>query len=165
MQCVACTREQPPPVWSMAIRQPQSSLSTLQGDSLSPLLSIIAIEPLLRWLHSGDRGCTLGSDTGVRIAAIAYVDDLGAFCKWPTHLAVQAQKIEHFSKRAGLRPKVGKCAVTGILHKHAGIDGTHNPLALTMLEIRLRCVTLNGKHPIFLRPHEQPYRYLGVHCP
>ena len=34
---------------------------TLQGDSLSPLLFIIAIEPLARWLHSGGRGYALGS--------------------------------------------------------------------------------------------------------
>ena len=138
---------------------------TLQGDSLSPLLFIIAIEPLLRWLHSGGRGYTLGSDTGVSIAANAYADDLGAFSDCPKHLAVQAQKIEHFSEWAGLRPNVGKCAVTGILHKYAEIDGSHNPLApsmLTMLEHRLKGVTLNGKHPKFLHPHEQPFRYSGV---
>ena len=33
---------------------------------------------------------------------------------------------------------------------------------LTMLEYKLKGVTLNGKHPKHLHPHEQPYRYLGV---
>ena len=30
-------------------------LGTIQGDSLSPLLVLIFIEPLVRWLHSGGR--------------------------------------------------------------------------------------------------------------
>ena len=33
---------------------------------------------------------------------------------------------------------------------------------LTMLENRLKIVTLHGKHPNILHPHEQPYHYLGV---
>ena len=58
--------------------------------------------------------------------------------------------------------------MTGILHKYAELKDNHNPLApsmLTMLENRLKGVTLNGKHPKFLHPHEQPYRYLGLNSP
>ena len=30
---------------------------TIQGDTLSPLLFLIVIEPVLRWLQPGGRGC------------------------------------------------------------------------------------------------------------
>ena len=48
----------------------------LQRDSLSPLLFSIAIEPLVRWLHSGGRRYALGSSkTRLRAACNAYADD------------------------------------------------------------------------------------------
>jgi hypothetical protein len=34
---------------------------TLQGDTLSPFIFIVYIEPLLRWLHVGGRGYKLGT--------------------------------------------------------------------------------------------------------
>ena len=34
---------------------------TIQGDSLSPFLFLVFIEPLLRWLHAGGRGYRYGS--------------------------------------------------------------------------------------------------------
>ena len=138
---------------------------TLQGDSLSPLLFIIANEPMLRWLHTGGRGYSFASDPGLAIAANAYADDLGTFSNFAIHLAIQAQKIDKFSKWAGLRPNVSKCAVTGILHHYAEVNGTSNPLSrsmLTLLRSRLSGVTLNGDHPKFLHPDVEPYRYLGV---
>ena len=138
---------------------------TLQGDSLSPLLFIIAIEPMLRWLHAGGRGYSFASSPELSIAANAYADDLGTFSSCATHLAIQAQKIDQFSEWAGLRPNVSKCAVTGILHAYAAADGTDNPLSesmMTMLKNRLSAVTLNGERPKFLHPDRDPYRYLGV---
>src|SRR5450631_3805033 len=34
---------------------------TIQGDTLSPYLFIIFLEPLLRWLQQGDNGYTFGT--------------------------------------------------------------------------------------------------------
>ena len=80
---------------------------------------------------------------------------------WP----FRHKKFDKFSEWAGLKPNVSKCAVTGILHHYAEVDGTSNPLSrsmLTMLRSRLSGVTLNGDHPNFLHPDIEPYRYLGV---
>ncbi len=53
---------------------------TIQGDTLSPYLFSIFIEPLLRWLQQGGRGyapgCLAASQFPKTIAALAYADDL-----------------------------------------------------------------------------------------
>ncbi|MFN9945111.1 MAG: reverse transcriptase domain-containing protein, partial [bacterium] len=54
---------------------------TLQGDTLSPLLFLLYIEPLIRWLHVGGRGYRFGSldreqNDINHMAAGAYADDL-----------------------------------------------------------------------------------------
>eukprot|EP00775_Hariotina_reticulata_P015124 gene15124-biopygen1518 len=59
---------------------------TIQGDSLSPFLFIIYLEPLLRWLKAGNKGYTVGAlkseGTDVQqhyqISDITYADDLNA---------------------------------------------------------------------------------------
>ena len=136
---------------------------TLQGDSLSPLRFIIALGPLLRWLHSGSKGNTFGSDSRPNIAANAYADNLGTVSGCPNNLAVQALKNEHFSDLAGLRPNVAKRAMTRVLLTYADKDGTQNPVApkmLTILHKRLKGVTPSGKQPQFLYSHNDSYRYI-----
>ena len=61
---------------------------TIQGDSLSPFLFILYLEPLLRWLRVGARGYIPGAynkrDTLFKlkqqIPDVTYADDLNLIC-------------------------------------------------------------------------------------
>ena len=50
---------------------------TIQGDTLSPYLFLIFLEPLLRWLQQGNNGYTFGTSK-IEISSAAYADDLAA---------------------------------------------------------------------------------------
>ena len=65
---------------------------TIQGDSLSALLFLIFIEPLVRWLQSGRRGYrsqALQIDS-LKISSLAYADDLCATTNRSHNLRLQA---------------------------------------------------------------------------
>ena len=61
---------------------------TIQGDTLSPYLFIIFLEPLLHWLQRGKNGYTLGTSK-VTINMIAYGDDLAIIVNKLTSLQSQ----------------------------------------------------------------------------
>ena len=52
-----------------------SGWGSIYGDTMSPLLFMFCIEPLLRWLNADKKGYTRGL-SGVRTSAPAFADDL-----------------------------------------------------------------------------------------
>jgi hypothetical protein len=115
---------------------------TIQGDTLSPLLFILYIEPLLRWLQAGDNGYTIGSAapelprTPLRswiIAALAYADDLIIMASTITSMYAQIAKLDLFSKWAHMPVNAKKTTITGILHKASStrLYGRPHPSPLT----------------------------------
>ncbi len=75
---------------------------TIQGDSLSPFLFLVFIEPMLRLLHSGGRGYKYGclqkgEHAEHTTSDLNYADDQQIVSSNPAWFKLQAQKVESFS--------------------------------------------------------------------
>jgi ribonuclease HI len=142
---------------------------TVQGDTLSPLLFLIFIEPLLRWLQTGGRGYTIKAvgdsheASKMKYAALAYADDLVLITENVGDMRVQARKLEKFLAWAGLSVNHTKCAITGATHEWAAGSGLHaaHPKALAhTAHTHETAVTVSGGTIPYLPP-TQTYKYLG----
>jgi hypothetical protein len=89
---------------------------TIQGDTLSPYLFIIFMEPLLRWLQQGNNGYTFGTSK-VTISSAAYADDLAILANKIETLQTQLNKLDKFCEWAGMDLGISKCAITGCPNK------------------------------------------------
>ena len=147
---------------------------TIQGDALSPLIFIIFLEPLLRWLVVGGRGYLpsdvssnkpIGNTTSAlanMLSALAYADDLVLLTSCHRQLHLQFRKVTLFCAWAGLQLNASKCAVTGALHHYAHIGLASSPTDSQFLRSQLthRFAIDNDWVPYL--PPTQPYKYLGV---
>ncbi|KAJ9517958.1 hypothetical protein QJQ45_004272 [Haematococcus lacustris] len=140
---------------------------TIQGDSLSPFLFLIYIEPLLRWLQVGARGYKFTSDTTdsagrFTIGSIDYADDIAILCNSISNLRCQADKLSAYSDWGHLIVSHSKTLATAALHK-AHQSGRCSTMAEAEKQARreLQAVTLQGKPVTYLKP-TSPFTYLGV---
>ncbi|KAJ1189461.1 hypothetical protein NDU88_006206 [Pleurodeles waltl] len=80
-----------------------------QGDSLSPLLFNIAMDPLICDLQKNDKGFTFGSD-GIfeQITALAFADDIAVLSNTWDGMSTNLKIIKKFSKTTGLKLNVKK---------------------------------------------------------
>ena len=143
---------------------------TIQGDTLSPLMFNIYLEPLLRWLQVGGRGYAYGclqgdNTTSIKhaCASLAYADDLAIMTSNLNHMKIQATKVDQYCTWSNLKANHGKCAITGICHndKHTGIM-THTAMENKTIKHQLeKLFKINGTYIPYLPPNK-PYRNLGV---
>jgi hypothetical protein len=97
---------------------------TLQGDTLSPSLFTIFMEPLLRWLAVGSRGYRSSYQPHKPISTIityddhGYADDVSITAGSIQDLKIQLAKLHLFSRYTGLRLETSKCGATGSLWAH-----------------------------------------------
>jgi hypothetical protein len=142
---------------------------TLQGDTLSPFLFLMYIEPLLRWLHVGARGYQFGSvppdqQLSTMCSNLAYADDLTILTMTTSNMHVQAEKLGRYADWAHMKVNTDKTVVTGILHSnvHTGLVGHRRAVDRSMIAARLKGrIFVQGAPVKFIQP-DAPFKYLGV---
>jgi ribonuclease HI len=142
---------------------------TIQGDSLSPFLFVLYMEPLLRWLRAGNKGYQAGAlahldantQQANQIADITYADDINILTGGPSGLANlkhQAEKLSQYADCGHFNVNNTKTTVTGALH------GTqpNQPYDEEALQGQLRnTISIQHKKITYQSP-KQPFRHLGV---
>ena len=127
---------------------------TIQGDTLSPYLFIIFLEPLLRWLQNGKLGYTLGTSK-VTINSATYADDLAIITNKLTSLQSQLNKLDKYCEWAGMDLDITKCAITGCPNKSKMNQETFKA------QIQATNITYRNQ-PIPVLHQNEPYVYLGI---
>lgn len=114
-----------------------------QGDSMSPLLFCLALNPLSYLLKRTNKGYNFKE--GSQINHLMYMDDIKLFAKNPTDMNRLVQTTQIFSQDIGMSFGYDKCATVnmqrGKLHKKAGIQ---------LEEGNIEELT------------DKPYKYLGI---
>jgi len=116
-----------------------------QGDSLSPLLFIIAIIPLTCMLRQCDTGHQLGDGHG-KISHLLFLDDLKLYGRNDQEIESLVHTVRIFSEDIGMQFGIAKCATIKLqcgTVKHS--DGIVLPNAQVIREV-----------------NENGYKYLSV---
>ena len=141
---------------------------TIQGDTLSPLIFILYIEPLVRWLRASGLGYTPSTANHAHPGPLTqsvggYADDLYLLANTAPALSTQFSKLKAYSAWGGLQPQPKKSAVSGILnHSRATSHVQSVPDMTKILRTQLEGVFKVGETNVPFLPPNKPYKYLGV---
>jgi hypothetical protein len=127
---------------------------SVQGDSMSPFLFLVYMEPLLRWLSAGNKGYThtAGSGKDVSTNAMAYADDLAITTSNVKDMEIQLQKVQLYSQWSDLWINPTKSAITGIYTNNS----QHQYAKLLVLDPQ------GNTTPMTYLTEDEPYKYLGI---
>jgi hypothetical protein len=127
---------------------------TIQGDTLSPYLFIIFLEPLLRWLEGGNLGYKLQTSQ-YTLNSATYADDLAIITSDIKHIQPQINKIDKFCQWAGMELGIPKCAITGCPN--------NKPMPTTTFKAYIQSHNIKYRNqPIPVLHQNEPYVYLGI---
>jgi hypothetical protein len=142
------------------------NLATLQGNTLSPFLFTLFLEPFLRWLTVGSRGyrpCAPTTNVDPAEPTTTYpghgfADNLSLATGSTLNLTIQLRKLSLFSDYTGMTVNVCKCCVSGALWRSGNAFSLANR---TLLASRLQkqFITRNSRPSI---GPSDTYRVLGV---
>jgi hypothetical protein len=136
---------------------------TLQGDTLSPLIFLLFLEPLLQMLQAGCDGYQPGCgnhpanlrsrDRPGQGCSSAYADDLLLFARSLAGLKTALAKVAAFCDWTCVSVNASKCAITA--------TEPRPPTAACSLKARCEQLTISGEKVPF-RTEKQAYKYLGI---
>jgi hypothetical protein len=140
---------------------------TIQGDTLSPLLFLIMIEPLLRWLRVGGRGYNYTGGSGRGAAPLScptFADDMALVAESTRDMQIQSAKVAAYEDWTGMSLGLSKCALTGIFFPDSSAAG---PCTKQQLMAKLAGVTHRHAGDQYGQPYpvlgpDEAYKYLGV---
>ncbi len=106
----------------------------LQGDSLTPLVFYLMIEPLIHWLTAEDKGYGKPS-CGLKRASKWYVDDSILVTNSIEDMISLLDIVQQLSSWCGIHLNVAKCKITTYIHaiqtfSTDGIETTHYEVGL-----------------------------------